>query len=246
MGSPLCYDCGRTFTTLRGLTQHELACCVKKRSACRKILRMPDDPRPPKPVKQVKPGLFWSYDGDESITHTEREATFAFADIPTVIDDDIDDPFKSSSKTHAGIFPTTSAFRSIGNIDDLFTIPRQANTGMFSTTSAFKTKTYEEVTGWKAGACVPHDKEMEGTHDEDTHDKNTHEDTHDENKASNQCYRPFKHSFDYGMAEYFQRIGCTKGDVDLFFKSPLLETFSTDRKTREPFSSGLSFKSGEK
>lgn len=137
MGPPICVYCGNTCITTRGLTQHETACRVRKGTAYRTILRMP------------------------------------------------------------------------------------------------------EQTGRKAGACVPRNEEMEDTHDEGM------EDTHDKGKPAVRPYYPFNNSADYALALYLHEIGCTKGDVDIFFKTELLEPFRIGLQLQEPFCSGLSFKNGE-
>lgn len=90
---------------------------------------MLDDPRSPKLVKLVKLGLFWSNNCNKCITHIEHKVMSAFADISMATNDDVNNPFKSISKTYVGIFPTTSAFCSIRNINDLFMISKQAYTG---------------------------------------------------------------------------------------------------------------------
>ena len=208
------------------MTQHDSKCRVKNGTARRKILRMPD------PTKHHNPFL----SRNKSTTRREHNATFAFGDVPTTNGDDIDDPCITTSETRAGILPTTSASRRTSMADDesidvqcvIRGLPRR---GMFSTTSAIRTQTYEEETGRKAGACVPPDDEIKDTHDDD--------------EAAVGPYYPFNNSADYGLALWFERIGCTKRDVDRFFKNELLEPFRIGIQLQKRFRSGLSFKSGK-
>ncbi|MCJ1470748.1 hypothetical protein MMC07_009395 [Pseudocyphellaria aurata] len=126
------------------------------------------------------------------------------------------------------------------SIDDPFAIPGHARAGIFSTTSAFRTETYEEQTGRKTGACVPRNEVTEDSYEErreDTHEEGR-EDTHNETNP----YYPFNNSSDYALALWFQDTGCTKGDVNNFFKNKLLEPFHIGLERPPPFRLGLSFK----
>ena len=130
--------------------------------------------------------------------------------------DNIDDLCTTTNKPRAGIFSTTSAFCSISmavneSIDDAFTILGQARASIFLTTFAFKTVTYKKQTGRKAEAYVLQDKKMKNSHNED--------------KIAVSFYYPFNNSADYALALWFQNIGCTKRDVDSFFKAKLLKPF---------------------
>jgi hypothetical protein len=98
---------------------------------------------------------------------------------------------------------------------------------MYSTTSAFRVRTYEEETGRRADACFPSN------------------DDHDRNDRDQVNIFPFNNSVDYGLALWFQTIGCTKGDVTSFFKNEQLEPFRTGLEQLKSFRTGLSFKNGE-
>ncbi|MCJ1466075.1 hypothetical protein MMC07_004694 [Pseudocyphellaria aurata] len=185
------------------------------------------------------PGLVWRKDRNECDTCT---------DIPTTIGDEIEDPGIIISKTTPVRFPTTSASCTLPmvdneSIDDPFAIPGHTRAGIFSTTSAFRTKTYEEQTGQKAGACVARNEVTKDSYEEgreDTHEEGR-EDTHDETNP----YYPFNNLANYALALWFQDTGCTKGDVNNFFKNKLLEPFHIGLERSPPFRSGLSFKNGE-
>ena len=104
--------------------------------------------------------------------HTENKTISPFMDIPT-INGGVDDAFTIISwHLSKGVYPNPSAHCGISvadnqNDDNPFTIPRQLDAGIFLTTSAFRTIMYKEDTGREAGACVPPDKEMEDTYDQD-------------------------------------------------------------------------------
>lgn len=182
--------------------------------------------------------LFWSNDYNKSIIYTEYTASSTFGNIPTTNGNDIDDLYMTISKTYAGIFLTTSASHKIliadnksTSIDNLFTIFRQAYTGIFLTTSAFRTKTYKQKTGWKAETCISQYKNIKNPHDKDKADVQS-------------CYLLYN-SANYALALYLHEIGCTKGDVDFFFKTKLLECFYIGFQIQKLFCSGFSFKNSE-
>ncbi|MCJ1470390.1 hypothetical protein MMC07_009035 [Pseudocyphellaria aurata] len=186
-----------------------------------------------------RPGLVWRKDRNECDTRT---------DIPTTIGDEIEDPGIIISETTPVRVPTTSASCTLPMVDnesinDPFAIPGHVCAGIISTTSAFRTETYEEQSGRKAGACVPRNEVTEDSYKErreDTHEEGR-EDTHDETNP----YYPFNNLANYALALWFQDTGCTKGDVNNFFKNELLEPFHIGLKRPPPFHLGLSFKNGE-
>jgi hypothetical protein len=92
-------------------------------------------------------------------------------------------------------------------------LPRHDAQGRLSSTASIRTETYEEATGVKAG---------EPLHRPGYRSPN-YKIVPDKSDSAHLAYLPFQSPTDFAFAQWFMSIGCTKRDIDRFFKDERLK-----------------------